>query len=193
MDVSHIVRSRVDRGHHRQHVQRQERRAYPPAAPRPDRAAEGPDLQADRSTTAYGDDHITSHSEMQIPSENRVVLARELLEQRARPTPRSSGIDEGQFFDAELPGRLQHARRTRASASSSPASIRTTWASRSSRCRSCSRSRNTSPRRSRSAWCAARPPTTRSGSWPAASACWSARQGTYEARCRHCFDPRLGQ
>ena len=42
----HPPRPRLDRGHHRQHVQRQERGADPPRAPRPDRAPARADLQA---------------------------------------------------------------------------------------------------------------------------------------------------
>jgi thymidine kinase len=51
--------------------------------------------------TRYSDDHIVSHSEMRIPS-SAVGSARELLEQVA-PETEVVGIDEGQFFDAELP------------------------------------------------------------------------------------------
>ena len=105
-------------------------------------------------------------------------------------TPKSSASTKG---SSSTPTCRRPATRspTAASASSSPASIRITSASRSSRCRSCWRSPNTSPRRSRSAWSAATRPTTRSGSSRAAIACWSARSGIYEARCRHCFDPTL--
>ena len=49
----------------------------------------------------FGDDHITSHSDMRLRSEN-VASSRELLE-RVRPDTEVVGIDEGQFFDAELP------------------------------------------------------------------------------------------
>jgi thymidine kinase len=49
----------------------------------------------------FGDDHITSHSEMRLASEN-VSSSRELLEQ-VLPDTQVVGIDEGQFFDAELP------------------------------------------------------------------------------------------
>ena len=49
----------------------------------------------------YGDDHITSHSAMQIQAEN-VGSSRELLE-KVRPDTEVVGIDEGQFFDPELP------------------------------------------------------------------------------------------
>jgi thymidine kinase len=51
--------------------------------------------------TRYADDHIVSHSEMRIAS-HPVATARELLEQVEDDTE-VVGIDEGQFFDAELP------------------------------------------------------------------------------------------
>ncbi|MGH9256366.1 MAG: thymidine kinase [Vicinamibacterales bacterium] len=51
--------------------------------------------------TRYAADHIVSHSEMRIPS-CAVASARELLEQVEADTE-VVGIDEGQFFDAELP------------------------------------------------------------------------------------------
>ena len=49
----------------------------------------------------FGENHITSHSEMRIPSEN-VSSSRELLE-RVLPDTEVVGVDEGQFFDPELP------------------------------------------------------------------------------------------
>jgi thymidine kinase len=49
----------------------------------------------------YGGGHITSHSEMRIPSED-LASSRELLD-RVLPDTEVVGIDEGQFFDAELP------------------------------------------------------------------------------------------
>jgi thymidine kinase len=49
----------------------------------------------------YGHDHVTSHSEMKIASEN-VSSSRELLE-RIDAATQVVGIDEGQFFDCELP------------------------------------------------------------------------------------------
>ena len=49
----------------------------------------------------YGDSHSTSHSAMRIESET-VASSRELLE-HVRPDTEVVGIDEGQFFDAELP------------------------------------------------------------------------------------------
>jgi thymidine kinase len=51
--------------------------------------------------TRYADDHIVSHSEMRIPS-MPVRSSRELLE-RVAPDTEVVGIDEGQFFDQELP------------------------------------------------------------------------------------------
>jgi thymidine kinase len=51
--------------------------------------------------TRYSTDHIVSHSEMRIPS-TAVASARELLG-RVEGDTEVVGIDEGQFFDAELP------------------------------------------------------------------------------------------
>jgi thymidine kinase len=51
--------------------------------------------------TRYADEHIVSHSEMRILSVP-VASSRELLEQVADDTE-VVGIDEGQFFDLELP------------------------------------------------------------------------------------------
>ena len=49
----------------------------------------------------YADDHIISHSDMRIPSVN-LSSSRELLDQVLKDTE-VVGIDEGQFFDSELP------------------------------------------------------------------------------------------
>jgi thymidine kinase len=51
--------------------------------------------------TRYADDHIVSHSEMRIPSV-AVASSRELLD-RVEAETEVVGIDEGQFFDQELP------------------------------------------------------------------------------------------
>src|SRR5688500_3214013 len=51
--------------------------------------------------TRYAADHIVSHSEMRIPS-TAVASAREVLEPVEGDTE-VVGIDEGQFFDTELP------------------------------------------------------------------------------------------
>jgi thymidine kinase len=49
----------------------------------------------------YGDNHIISHSEMRIPSEN--VSSSAELTARLDHDTEVVGIDEGQFFDLELP------------------------------------------------------------------------------------------
>lgn len=49
----------------------------------------------------YGEGHVTSHSDMRIASVN-VSTSRELYE-LVQPQTEIVGIDEGQFFDAELP------------------------------------------------------------------------------------------
>jgi thymidine kinase len=54
-----------------------------------------------RIDNRYSDTHITSHSAMQINADS-VGSARELLE-RVLPETEVVGIDEGQFFDANLP------------------------------------------------------------------------------------------
>src|SRR5712671_3220464 len=51
--------------------------------------------------TRYADDHIVSHSEMRIPS-RAVVNSRALLD-LVEPDAEVVGIDEGQFFDQDLP------------------------------------------------------------------------------------------
>jgi thymidine kinase len=51
--------------------------------------------------TRYSPDHIISHSDLRIASES-VASARALLE-AVLPDTEVVGIDEGQFFDAELP------------------------------------------------------------------------------------------
>jgi thymidine kinase len=51
--------------------------------------------------TRYSQDEIVSHSDMKIPSET-VRTSAELVG-RVKPDTEVIGIDEGQFFDAELP------------------------------------------------------------------------------------------
>ncbi len=51
--------------------------------------------------TRDSENHIVSHSEMRIPSE-QVSSSKDLLD-RVRPDTEIVGIDEGQFFDQELP------------------------------------------------------------------------------------------
>jgi thymidine kinase len=54
-----------------------------------------------RLDNRFGEDHIISHSEMRIPSDS-LASSRELLD-RVQPDTEVVGIDEGQFFDRELP------------------------------------------------------------------------------------------
>ena len=49
----------------------------------------------------YGDGHIVSHSEMRIPSE--AVRSSDELMRRVKDETEVVGVDEGQFFDANLP------------------------------------------------------------------------------------------
>jgi thymidine kinase len=138
----------------------------------------------------YAEDHIISHSDMRIPSVN-LSSSSELLAQ-VLPDTEVVGIDEGQFFDAELP------------------SVCSTLADRGKRvivagldqdylgkpfepmpqllaiaeyitktlaiCMVCGAPANHTQR------------LVASNARVLVGA-----QGTYEARCRHCFDPTLGQ
>ena len=143
-----------------------------------------------RIDNRYSESHITSHSAMQIEAEN-VSSSREMLE-KVRPDTEVIGIDEGQFFDAELPAAV------------------TTLANQGKRvivagldqdylgkpfepmpqllaiaeyitktlaiCMVCGAPANHTQR------------LVASNQRVLVGA-----SGTYEARCRHCFDPRLGQ
>jgi thymidine kinase len=51
--------------------------------------------------TRYADDHIVSHSELRIPSEPARTAAE--LAAKVKLDTEVVGIDEGQFFDSELP------------------------------------------------------------------------------------------
>jgi thymidine kinase len=138
----------------------------------------------------YCEDHIISHSEMRIPSVN-LSSSRELLDQ-VRDDTEVVGIDEGQFFDAELPA------------------VCDTLADRGKRvivagldqdylgkpfepmpqllaiaeyitktlaiCMVCGSPANRTQRLVTSS-----------------ERVLVGAQGTYEARCRHCFDPALGK
>jgi thymidine kinase len=138
----------------------------------------------------YSDDRITSHSAMHIDAES-VGSSRELLE-HVQPETEVVGIDEGQFFDAELPA------------------VCTTLADQGKRvivagldqdylgkpfepmpqllaiaeyitktlaiCMVCGAPANHTQRLVVSS-----------------ERVLVGAGGTYEARCRHCFDPRLGQ
>jgi thymidine kinase len=138
----------------------------------------------------YADDHIVSHSDIRLPSQ-AVASSRGLLDAVAADTE-VVGIDEGQFFDLELP------------------MVCNTLADRGKRvivagldqdylgkpfepmpqllaiaeyitktlaiCMVCGNPANHTQR------LVANSERVLLGA-----------QGTYEARCRHCFDPRLGQ
>jgi len=54
-----------------------------------------------RFDTRYGNDYIVSHSEMRIQSQ-QVETSKDLLAQ-VQPDTEIVGIDEGQFFDQDLP------------------------------------------------------------------------------------------
>ena len=137
----------------------------------------------------YANDHIVSHSEMRIES---VIGADVAGAARHGGAGHRGGRDRrGTVLRRRAAGRVQRAGRTGASGSSWRGSTRTTSGGRSSRCRSCWRLPSTSPRRWRSAWSAATRRTTRSGWLPSTDRFLLGAQGTYEARCRRCFDPSL--
>ena len=104
----------------------------------------------------FGEDQIVSHSDMRIASQN-VRSSQELVKQVHDDTE-VVGIDEGQFFDSELPAACN------------------TLANRGKRVIvACWRWPNTSPRPWRSASSAATRRTTPSAWWRAATACSLAR------------------
>jgi len=143
-----------------------------------------------RIDNRFSESHITSHSAMQIEAEP-VSSSREMLE-KVRPDTEVVGIDEGQFFDPELPAAV------------------TTLADQGKRviiagldqdylgkpfepmpqllaiaeyitktlaiCMVCGAPANHTQRLVASS-----------------ERVLVGASGTYEARCRHCFDPRLGQ
>ena len=142
-----------------------------------------------RIDNRYSDDHITSHSAMQIQAES-VASSRELLE-RVRPETEVVGIDEGQFFDLELPAvcctLADQGRRVLVAGLDQDylgkpfepipqlLAIAEYITKTLAICMVCGAPANHTQRLVTS----------------------SARvlvgaQGTYEARCRRCFDPRLG-
>ena len=118
---------------------------------------------------------IVSHSDMKIPSVD-VASSAELLA-AVRPETEVVGIDEGQFFDAGLPQvcaswRAQGMRVIVAGLDLDyrEVPVRADAAAAGDR-------PSTSPRRWRSAWCAAARRTARSGWSRRRTACWSARPG----------------
>ena len=133
---------------------------------------------------------IISHSEMRISSEN-LTSSRDLLE-RVSPDTEVVGIDEGQFFDAELPAvcsRLaDQGKRVIVAGLDQDylgkpfepmpqlLAIAEYITKTLAICMVCGSPANHTQRLVASS-----------------ERVLVGAQGTYEARCRHCFDPRLGQ
>jgi thymidine kinase len=138
----------------------------------------------------YSDDHITSHSEMRIPSVN-LSSSRELLEQ-VLPETEVVGIDEAQFFDVELPAvcntLADQGKRVIVAGLDQDylgkpfepmpqlLAIAEYITKTLAICMVCGAPANHTQRLVVSS-----------------ERVLVGAQGTYEARCRHCFDPRLGQ
>ena len=137
----------------------------------------------------FSRDQIVSHSEMKIPSE--AVGSSAELEASVRPETEVVGIDEGQFFDAELPAvcaRLaRHGKRVIVAGLDQDflgkpfepmpqlLAVAEYITKTLAICMVCGSPANHTQRLVAS----------RERVLVGAS-------GTYEARCRHCFDPRLG-
>src|ERR671924_1927431 len=143
-----------------------------------------------RIDNRYGDDHITSHSEMRIASENS-ASSKELLANVAADTE-VVGIDEGQFFDAELPAvcnaLADQGKRVIVTGLDQDylgkpfepmpqlLAIAEYITKTLAICMVCGAPANHTQRLVASS-----------------ERLLVGAHGTYEARCRHCFDPRLGQ
>ena len=138
----------------------------------------------------YSKSHITSHSAMQIEAEN-VSSSRELLE-KVRPDTEVVGIDEGQFFDPELPAAVStladQGKRVIVAGLDQDylgkpfepmpqlLAIAEYITKTLAICMVCGAPANHTQRLVVSS-----------------ERVLVGASGTYEARCRHCFDPRLGQ
>ena len=143
-----------------------------------------------RLDNRYSDGHITSHSAMQIQAEN-VAKARDLLD-RVRPDTEVVGIDEGQFFDSDLPAvcnvLADQGKRVIVAGLDQDylgkpfepmpqlLAIAEYITKTLAICMVCGAPANHTQRLVASS-----------------ERVLVGAQGTYEARCRHCFDPRLGQ
>jgi thymidine kinase len=138
----------------------------------------------------YAEDHIISHSDMRIPSVN-LSSSRELLAQ-VLPDTEVVGIDEGQFFDAELPA------------------VCSTLADRGKRVIVAGLDQDYLGKpfepmpqllaiaeyitKTLAICMVCGAPANHTQRLVASNArVLVGTQGTYEARCRHCFDPTLGQ
>ena len=140
--------------------------------------------------TRFGEDHIVSHSELRIPS-TPVGSAAE-LEAAVLPETEVVGIDEGQFFDQDLPGVCEAlaARGVRVIVAGldqdylgkpfepMPQLLAIAEFITKTRaiCMVCGNPANHTQRLVASS-----------------DRVLLGAQGTYEARCRRCFDPALGQ
>jgi thymidine kinase len=138
----------------------------------------------------YADDHIVSHSDIRLPSRS-VASSRGLLEAVAEDTE-VVGIDEGQFFDLELPmvcnlladsgkrvivaGLDQDYLGKPFEPMPQLLAIAEYITKTLAICMVCGSPANHTQRLVASS-----------------ERVLVGAQGTYEARCRHCFDPRLGQ
>jgi thymidine kinase len=138
----------------------------------------------------YADDHIVSHSDIRLPSRS-VASSRGLLEAVAADTE-VVGIDEGQFFDLELPtvcnlladsgkrvivaGLDQDYLGKPFEPMPQLLAIAEYITKTLAICMVCGNPANHTQR------LVANSERVLLGA-----------QGTYEARCRHCFDPQLGQ
>jgi thymidine kinase len=138
----------------------------------------------------FGADEIVSHSEMKIGSTN-VSTSRELLS-RVHPDTEVVGIDEGQFFDSELPAvcnaLANHGKRVIVAGLDTDylgkpfepmpqlLAIAEYITKTLAICMICGGPANCTQRLV-----------------PSKERVLVGASGTYEARCRHCFDPKLGQ
>jgi thymidine kinase len=138
----------------------------------------------------YSQGHITSHSAMQIEAES-VASSRELLE-KVEPDTEVVGIDEGQFFDPELPAvctmLADQGKRVIVAGLDQDylgkpfepmpqlLAIAEYITKTLAICMVCGAPANHTQRLVASS-----------------ERVLVGASGTYEARCRHCFDPRLGQ
>jgi len=137
-----------------------------------------------------GDGQIVSHSEMKIPSEE--VASSSALLVRVRPETEVVGVDEGQFFDLELPAvcntLADQGKRVIVAGLDQDylgkpfepmpqlLAIAEYISKTLAICMVCGNPANHTQRLVASS-----------------VRVLVGAQGTYEARCRHCFDPRLGQ
>ncbi len=140
--------------------------------------------------TRYSEGHVVSHSDLRMPSEN--VPSARALGEAVRPDTEVVGIDEGQFFDLELPmvcntladsgkrvivaGLDQDYLGKPFEPMPQLLAIAEYITKTLAICMVCGNPANHTQRLVASS-----------------DRVLLGAQGTYEARCRHCFDPLLGQ